>query len=141
MTTLPTERFYEDLPVFDDGEGAITRTGVLLGSPQYMAPERIQTGIATPESDLWSLGATLYVAVEGRSAFERPTAFATLIAVAMERPDPVRLAGPLKPVINSAQCGSPCPGKCKRDQYHWIDHSGGASIRRRGRIPSPGGEE
>src|SRR6266480_6170163 len=56
--------------VFDDGEGAITRTGVLLGSPQYMAPERIQTGIATPESDLWSLGATLYVAVEGRSAFE-----------------------------------------------------------------------
>jgi hypothetical protein len=86
--------------IYDDGEGAITRTGVLLGSPQYMAPERVRSGIATPESDLWSLGTTLYVAVEGRSAFERPTAFATLIAVATERPDPTRLAGPLRPVIN-----------------------------------------
>src|SRR5256714_6454857 len=53
--------------VLDDTEGTITRTGLVLGSPEYIAPERARTGISTPESDLWSLGATLYTAVEGRS--------------------------------------------------------------------------
>src|SRR5438094_3973660 len=59
--------------ILDDTEGAITKTGMILGSPQYIAPERAQECISTPESDLWSLGATLYAAGEGRSPFSRPT--------------------------------------------------------------------
>ena len=86
--------------VLDDTDGTITKTGLVLGSPQYIAPERARTGISTPESDLWSLGATLYTAVEGRSPFHRPTVTATLIAVATERPDPIRRGTALKPVIS-----------------------------------------
>jgi hypothetical protein len=85
--------------ILDEGEGAITQTGVILGSPQYIAPERAYNGVSTPESDLWSLGATLYAAVEGHPPYHRPTAMATLIALATKRPDPMRRAGALKPVI------------------------------------------
>jgi serine/threonine protein kinase len=87
------------LATFDGGETAVTRPGLVLGSPQYIAPERARSGDSTPESDLWSLGATLYAAVEGRSPFARTTAMATLTALATERPDPMRRAGPLKPVL------------------------------------------
>jgi predicted Ser/Thr protein kinase len=85
--------------MIDEGDGAITRTGVILGSPQYIAPERVDTGVSTPEADLWSLGATLYTAVEGRPPYTRSTTLRSLIALTTERPDPARLAGPLKPVL------------------------------------------
>ncbi len=85
--------------MIDEGEGALTRTGVILGSPQYIAPERVQTGVSTAEADLWSLGATLYDAVEGRPPYTRETTLATLIALSRDKPDPTKLAGPLKPVL------------------------------------------
>jgi serine/threonine protein kinase len=87
------------LATFDGGENAVTRPGLVLGSPQYIAPERARDGDSTAESDLWSLGATLYAAVEGRSPFARSTTIATLTALATERPDPMKRAGPLKPAI------------------------------------------
>jgi hypothetical protein len=85
--------------LLDGGEGAITRTGVILGSPQYIAPERVDTGVSSPEADLWSLGATLYAAVEGRPPYTRTTTVRSLIAITTDKPDPVHLAGPLKPVL------------------------------------------
>jgi eukaryotic-like serine/threonine-protein kinase len=85
--------------MIDESEGALTRTGVILGSPRYIAPERARDGTATPESDMWSLGATLYEAVEGRAPYTRETTLETLVALATEKPDPIRLAGPLKPVL------------------------------------------
>jgi serine/threonine protein kinase len=85
--------------IIDEGEGVLTRTGVILGSPRYIAPERARDGIATMESDLWSLGATLYEAIEGRTPYTRETTLETLVALATENPDPVRRAGPLKPVL------------------------------------------
>jgi serine/threonine protein kinase len=81
------------------GDPAVTRTGVILGSPSYMAPERVSDTGAGPEADLWSLGATLYYAVEGRSPYERATTLATLAALATEDPPPAPHAGPLGPVI------------------------------------------
>jgi serine/threonine protein kinase len=86
--------------MIDEGEGALTQTGIILGSPRYISPERAATGVSTLESDLWSLGATLYEAVEGRAPYTRETTLATLVALATEKPDPVERAGPLKPVIN-----------------------------------------
>ncbi|GAA3769778.1 hypothetical protein GCM10022225_65740 [Plantactinospora mayteni] len=81
------------------GDPNVTRTGLVLGSPAYIAPERARDGTAGPEGDLWSLGATLYAAVEGQSPFARPSAIATLAALATEPPPVSRRAGPLKAVL------------------------------------------
>ncbi|WP_435820606.1 serine/threonine-protein kinase [Micromonospora purpureochromogenes] len=87
------------LATFDGGDGLMTGPGLVLGSPQFVAPERAREGVSDPRTDLWSLGATLYAAVEGQSPYARPTAMATLSALATEPPDPVRRAGPLRPVL------------------------------------------
>ncbi|HET6211541.1 MAG TPA: serine/threonine-protein kinase [Micromonosporaceae bacterium] len=88
------------LAVFDSGEGAVTRPGLILGSPQYVAPERAREGVSSPEADLWSLGATLYAAVEGHAPYARSTAMATLTALATQAFEPPLHAGPLKPVLD-----------------------------------------
>ncbi len=81
------------------GETALTMTGSLSGTPAFLPPERLNGLPATPESDLWSLGATLYAAVEGRPPFERNTPIATMAAVLSDEPEPPRRAGVLTPVI------------------------------------------
>ncbi|MER7005947.1 protein kinase [Dactylosporangium sp. NPDC000555] len=84
-----------------EGEGHVTRTGLVLGSPEFIAPERAREGIAGPASDLWSLGATLYTAVEGRSPFGRGSAMETLTALASEEADPPQRAGALAPALRA----------------------------------------
>jgi hypothetical protein len=78
---------------------ALTASGVLLGSPSYLAPERARGGRAGVASDLWALGASLYTAVEGRPPFERDSMIASLTAVVADEPEPAPRAGPLWPVI------------------------------------------
>ncbi|MET8047639.1 protein kinase [Streptosporangium sp. NPDC005286] len=80
-------------------ETGITRTGGMVGTPAFLPPERLHGLPATPESDLWSLGATLYAAVEGRPPFERPTAAATMMAVLHGEPSPMTHPGPLAMAI------------------------------------------
>jgi serine/threonine protein kinase len=82
-------------------EDAAGRSEALIGSPQYIAPERVRDGVSTPATDMWSLGATLYAAVEGRAPYERETTTATLLALANEPPDRMRRAGPLAPILLS----------------------------------------
>ncbi|MEU6410151.1 serine/threonine-protein kinase [Microbispora sp. NPDC046933] len=82
------------------GDHALTQTGMVIGSPGYTAPERARGDHTGPESDLWSLGATLYFAVEGRPAYERSTVRETLAALMTEKADPPTQAGPLRPVLD-----------------------------------------
>ncbi|WP_405149786.1 protein kinase [Sphaerisporangium sp. NBC_01403] len=82
-----------------DDDSPMTRTGVLMGTPAFISPERAAGGQAEPVSDLWSLGVTLFLAVEGRSPFHRSHALATLAAVMYQEPEPFTLAGALAPVI------------------------------------------
>ncbi|HEY0531103.1 MAG TPA: serine/threonine-protein kinase [Actinoplanes sp.] len=81
------------------GVAALTKAGIILGSPKYVAPERLFDSTSTERSDLWSLGATLYHAVEGRPPYSRPTTDDTLRALDTEPPDPFQHAGPLAPVL------------------------------------------
>jgi eukaryotic-like serine/threonine-protein kinase len=83
----------------DDGV-ALAAPEALTGSPFYMAPERARGEPATPWADLWSLGAALYAAVEGRVPFDRGETAAVLTAVIGGPPDPPRRSGPLWPVIS-----------------------------------------
>ncbi|WP_410813570.1 serine/threonine-protein kinase [Micromonospora sp. 067-2] len=101
------------LATFDGGDGAMTRPGMVLGSPQYVAPERAAEGVSTVAADLWSLGATLHAAVEGRSPYARSTAMATLSALAAGPPDPAPHAGSLAPVL---------AGLLRRDPGRRLDH-------------------
>ncbi|HEV7211980.1 MAG TPA: serine/threonine-protein kinase [Blastococcus sp.] len=81
------------------GDSSLTTQGAIVGSPSYMAPERANGEEPRPPVDLWSLGATLYTAVEGHRAFDKGDAMATLLAVVSEPPEPMAAAGPLEPVL------------------------------------------
>ncbi|MCW2915974.1 MAG: serine/threonine protein kinase [Actinomycetia bacterium] len=83
-----------------DRSARITRSDSFMGSPAYVAPEVARGEKATPQSDLWSLGATLYTAVEGRPPYDHPNVMATLSAVLTEDPAPLQRAEALAPVIN-----------------------------------------
>ncbi|WP_198318742.1 serine/threonine-protein kinase [Pseudofrankia inefficax] len=78
-----------------DGDATLTASGMLLGTPAFMAPEQVNGLPATAESDLWSLGATLYTAVEGRPPFSGTNPGAVLVSVATQDPAPALRAGPL----------------------------------------------
>ena len=77
------------------GDPALTSTGVVLGSPAYMSPERARGKAFGPESDLWSLGVTLFAAAEGRPPFESDNALGTLTAVISDPVPPMTVGGPL----------------------------------------------
>jgi serine/threonine protein kinase len=89
------------------GDSSLTTGGALIGSPSYMAPERAHGDTPEPPVDLWSLGATLYTAVEGRPPFDRGEPMATLLSVVSEHPAPMLRAGPLEPVLRGLLAKDP----------------------------------
>ena len=85
----------------DAGETRYTLTSVLVGTAGYLAPERATGGPPTAAADLFSLGCTLYHAVEGHGPFVRETPLAEITAVVMEDPLPPVRAGALAPVLHA----------------------------------------
>ena len=82
------------------GDPKLTQTGMVMGSPGFTAPERIRGEDASPASDLWSLGATLFAAVEGHGPFENlGGAITTMSAIINEDAPEAFTAGALGPVI------------------------------------------
>jgi serine/threonine protein kinase len=79
----------------------LTATGMMIGSPEYMAPERIHGKEGDPASDLWSLGLLLYAGLEGFNPLRRETTIATIAAVAEGVIPPPTRSGPLVPVLSA----------------------------------------
>src|SRR5215218_2118946 len=94
------------------GDPATTATGTLIGSPAFVAPERARGDSASPASDLWSLGVTLWIAAEGISPFSREGTLQTLTAVLTADPPPLQHAGPLATVLT---------GLLEKDPAHRLD--------------------
>ncbi|MBG0824381.1 protein kinase [Planomonospora sp. ID91781] len=82
-----------------EGDVTITQTGLLMGSPAYIPPERLSGQPITQAGDLWAFGATLYAAVEGRPPYEGPDAVAVLGAILTQDPVRPQRAGALAGVI------------------------------------------
>jgi serine/threonine protein kinase len=101
---------------------ALTASGVLLGSPSYLSPERARGDRADAAADLWALGASLYAAVEGRPPFERDSVIASLTAVVADEPEPAPRAGLLWPVIE---------GLLRKDPAARLDAAGAERMLRR----------
>ncbi|MET9432862.1 protein kinase [Streptomyces sp. NPDC006551] len=78
-----------------EGDPSITSTGMLVGAPSYISPERARGHKPGPAADMWSLGGLLYAAVEGSPPYDKGSAIATLTAVMTEPVDPPKNAGPL----------------------------------------------
>ncbi|HJT02738.1 MAG TPA: protein kinase [Pseudonocardiaceae bacterium] len=85
----------------------LTATGLMLGSPAYIAPEIASGGPVNPASDLWGLGATLFAAVEGRPPYDAGTAMATVAAVVQDDVPQTSCSGPLAEVISGLMVKDP----------------------------------
>ncbi|MEU1671779.1 serine/threonine-protein kinase [Streptomyces roseifaciens] len=99
-----------------EGEQGLTETGAFVGSPEYVAPERVLGQRPGPESDLWSLGVVLYSAVEGVSPFRRSNTQATMQAILSAEPQmPSRGAGVLGGLVMALLHKNPAarPGRAE----------------------------
>ena len=89
------------------GDPQLTSTGLVIGSPAYMAPEQARGEASGPPVDFWALRATMFYAVEGEPPFDRGTSIATLAAVVNDPPRTPRRAGPLGPLITALLAKDP----------------------------------
>ena len=90
-----------------DGDPSVTSTGMLVGAPSYISPERARGQKPGPPADLWSLGALLFASVEGHPPYDKGSAIATLTAVMTEPVGAMRNAGPLAEVITGLLAKDP----------------------------------
>jgi eukaryotic-like serine/threonine-protein kinase len=105
------------------GDPQLTATGLVLGSPAYMAPEQARGEQSGPAADLWALGATMFYAVEGEAPFDRGSSVATLAAVVNDPPRAARRAGPLAEVIGALLAKDPADrpsGPKVRAWLNWV---------------------
>ncbi|MFI1968388.1 serine/threonine-protein kinase [Streptomyces cinnamoneus] len=91
----------------DDAVTKLTQSGQIIGSIDYLPPERAQGREPGPASDIWSLGMTLYAAVEGASPFRRTSVWSTMTAIVNEPLPEPRRAGPLTPVLRALMAKEP----------------------------------
>ncbi|GAA2715568.1 hypothetical protein GCM10010315_24910 [Streptomyces luteosporeus] len=102
-----------------EGDPSVTSTGMLVGAPSYISPERARGQKPGPPADLWSLGGLLYAAVEGAPPYDKGSAIATLTAVMTEPLGPPKNAGPLAEVMY---------GLLAKDAHKRLDEPGARAL-------------
>jgi eukaryotic-like serine/threonine-protein kinase len=115
------------------GDPQLTATGLVVGSPAYMAPEQASGQPSGPPADMWALGATLFYAVEGAPPFDKGALIPTLAAVVNEDPRPMRRAGRLAPVIGTLLAKDPTARPSASKLRDWLS----ALVDRARPVPSP----
>jgi eukaryotic-like serine/threonine-protein kinase len=115
------------------GDPQLTATGLVVGSPAYMAPEQASGQPSGPPADMWALGATLFYAVEGAPPFDKGALIPTLAAVVNEDPRPMRRAGQLAPVIGTLLAKDPTARPSAPTLRDWLS----ALVDRVRPVPSP----
>ncbi|MFF7438845.1 protein kinase [Streptomyces sp. NPDC008122] len=91
----------------DEALAKLTQSGQIVGSLDYLPPERAQGQVPGAASDIWALGMTLYAAVEGAFPFRRTSVWSTLAAIVGEPLPEPRRAGPLTPVLRALMAKDP----------------------------------
>ena len=82
-----------------ESDATLTTTGLLIGSPTYMSPERLRSERIGPPADIWSLGATLYAALEAHPPFRAETTMGTITAVLADPAPTPAIEGPLRDAV------------------------------------------
>ncbi|MQA93819.1 MAG: protein kinase [Streptosporangiales bacterium] len=120
-----------------------TQWGQLLGSPSYIAPERVHGQQGGPESDLWCLGSTLYTAVEGWPPYDRKRWLAMLASPEGAEPAPMTLAGPLRPVLTGLMRRDPADRIAPAEAMRMLRAARSAPlvVRPRRTVPAPSGPQ
>ena len=90
-----------------DATTRITSTGIVMGTLLFMAPEQLEGSAVGPAADMWSLGATLYLAVEGKAPFDGPTQAAIIAGILARDPAEPVFSGPATDVITQLLRKSP----------------------------------
>ncbi|KKZ70819.1 hypothetical protein VO63_26970 [Streptomyces showdoensis] len=129
------------IAAFDEATGRLTASGDLIGSADFIAPERIRGEEGNPASDLWSLGMLLYVAAEGHHPLRRATSLATVVAVLDDPiPQPVR-SGALAPVLARLLVRDPAlrPDGAELDRLLADAEAGAAAVPAAGAFAPPAG--
>jgi eukaryotic-like serine/threonine-protein kinase len=105
-----------------DGDPALTQTNLFVGTPTYLSPEAARGETPTPASDVWSLGATLYAAVEGQPPYESSSNhLAVLNRIIEQEPAPPTRAGPLAPALSRMLDRDPGSRWAMADAAHALD--------------------
>ena len=115
-----------------DAATRLTGTGMMIGTPEYMAPEQLEGAGADAAADMWALGATLYTAVEGAPPFDGATLTALMAAILTRSPAPPRHAGPLRDLLEALLAKDPArrPGpEAVRDALADAARQAGATSR------------
>ncbi|MCL9796978.1 serine/threonine-protein kinase, partial [Frankia sp. AgKG'84/4] len=110
------------------GDPRLTSTGMVLGSPAYLPPERARGDAGGAGGDRWALGATLFTTVEGSPPFGGGDPIAVLGALMRGQRQPFRLAGPLAPLLDDLMApqstSRPPLSLVRRRLREILDHSG-----------------
>ena len=124
------------------GDPRLTATGLVVGSPAYMAPEQVEAQAVSPATDLWALGATLWFAVEGQAPFGGGE-FQTLSAIVSGQPRRAERLGPLTPVLARLLVKDPAaratPAQLRPLLRQVAGSAAGGAVWTTGTAPSPFG--